>query len=299
MRPHPLADLNPSVLRSFLAVANSLSFTKAADRLGLRQSTVSQHLRKLEEAAGQRLLLRDTHSVALTEHGDTMVEMARAVLDANERLQGFFIDRGKRERLRLGISEDFAMSRLASVLVQFQRNDPHVDIELTVGLSGYLYQRFDAGELDVIFVKRRPGDKRGTTAWGERLAWIGRPSLQIPAASPVPLVAFSPPSITRSLATETLQKAGRSWRVTCSSGSISGLRAALVAELGVAAHSSRLVPPGLVRLNTEAGLPQLPRIEFVAIGPGRSQPLAARMVETLVDSAQSLQQMEVSKTPWF
>jgi DNA-binding transcriptional LysR family regulator len=287
----PLLDLPPSVLRSFLAVANSLSFTRAADRLGLRQSTVSQHLKKLEDAVGQRLLLRDTHSVALTEQGDAMVEMARTILDANDRLASFFIDKGNRERLRLGISEDFAMSRLANVLIQFRRNDPHVDIELTVGLSGYLYQRFDAGELDVIFVKRKPGDKRGKTAWRERLVWIARPGLRLSAGAPVPLVAFSPPSITRSLATEALQKAGRSWRITCSSGSISGLRAALVAGLGVAAHSSRLIPTGLAQLPPDADLPRLPEIEFVAIGPGRTQPLATRMVDTLVDSSQSLQQM--------
>ena len=287
----PLLDLPPSVLRSFLAVANSLSFTRAADRLGLRQSTVSQHLKKLEDAVGQRLLLRDTHSVALTEQGDAMVEMARTILDANDRLASFFIDKGNRERLRLGISEDFAMSRLANVLIQFRRNDPHVDIELTVGLSGYLYQRFDAGELDVIFVKRKPGDKRGKTAWRERLVWIARPGLQLSAGAPVPLVAFSPPSITRSLATEALQKAGRSWRITCSSGSISGLRAALVAGLGVAAHSSRLIPSGLAQLPADSDLPRLPEIEFVAIGPGRTQPLATRMVDTLIDGSQSLQQV--------
>lgn len=291
MQPHPLADLNPSVLRSFLAVANSLSFTKAANSLGLRQSTVSQHLKRLEEAAGHRLLLRDTHSVSLTEQGDVMVEMARAIVDANERLEGFFIGHGKRERLRLGISEDFAMSRLSNVLIQFRRGDPHVDIELTVGLSSYLYQRFDAGELDVIFVKRKPGDRRGRTAWRERLAWIGRPSLQIPANAPVPLVAYSAPSITRSLATETLQKAGRPWRITCSSGSISGLRAALLAGLGVAAHSSHLIPSGLSRLPAAAGLPRLPEIEFVAIAHGRIRSIATRMIETLVDRSQGLQQI--------
>ncbi|HEY4193061.1 MAG TPA: LysR substrate-binding domain-containing protein [Mesorhizobium sp.] len=291
MAPHKLLDVHPSLLRSFLAVANSLSFTTAGARLDLRQSTVSQHVRRLEEAVGQRLLLRDTHSVALTEQGDAMVEMARTVLDANDRLANFFIDNGKRERLRLGISEDFAMSRLANVLIQFRRNDPHVDIELTVGLSGYLYQRFDAGELDVIFVKRKPGDKRGKTAWRERPAWIARPGLRVPPGSPVPLVAFSPPSITRSLATDTLDRAGRPWRITCSSGSISGLRAALLAGLGVAAHSSRLIPMGLMRLPEDAGLPQLPEIEFVAIGPGRTQRLAMRMVDTLVDISESLQQV--------
>jgi hypothetical protein len=70
------------------------------------------------------------------------------------------------------------------------------------------------------------------------------------------------------------------------------LRAALVAGLGVAAHSSRLIPAGLARVSLDAGnLPRLPEIEFVAIGPGRTQQLAARMVDTLVDNSQSLQQV--------
>ena len=181
------------------------------------------------------------------------------------------------------------MSRLANVLIAFKRHDPHVDIELTVGLSSFLYQRFDAGELDVIFVKRKPGDRRGKVAWSERLSWISRPGLQLSPALPIPLVAFSPPSITRSLATETLNKAGRAWRITCSSGSISGLRAALLAGLGIAAHSGRLLPAGLSRISPDSGLPQLPEIEFVAIGPGRTQPIAMRMVDTLVDISQGLQ----------
>ncbi len=75
------------------------------------------------------------------------------------------------------------------------------------------------------------------------------------------------------------------------SGSISGLCAALVAGLGVAAHSSRLVPGGLVRLSSVANLPQLPEVEFVAIGPGRTRPLAMRMVDMLVENSGSLQQM--------
>jgi DNA-binding transcriptional LysR family regulator len=284
-------DLKPALLRSFLGVAESRSFTAAGVRLGLGQSTVSQHIRRLEEAVGRQLLMRDTHSVRLTEDGDAMLEFARNVLEANERMTGFFSDQRQRERLRLGISEDFAMLGLADVLTAFRRRDPHVDIELTVGLSGYLYQRFDAGEVDVIFVKRKPDDKRGRTAWRERLVWIARPGLRLARDLPVPLVAYSPPSITRSLAIATLEGAHRPWRISCSSGSLSGLQAALVAGLGVAAHSSRLIPNGVARLGPQAELPPLPEIEFVAIGPGASHPLAMRMVDMLVDSPEGLQRV--------
>ncbi len=60
---------DPALLRTFLAVAQTLSFTQAARRLGVRQSTVSQHVRRLEEQVGRALFLRDTHTVELTGDG--------------------------------------------------------------------------------------------------------------------------------------------------------------------------------------------------------------------------------------
>jgi DNA-binding transcriptional LysR family regulator len=82
--------LDPVLLQTFLAVAQTWSFSQAAERLGLRQSTVSQHVRKLEEQAGRRLFTRDTHSVTTTADGEAMVEFARGILAANERAQRYF-----------------------------------------------------------------------------------------------------------------------------------------------------------------------------------------------------------------
>lgn len=279
----PNLDLSPGVLRSFLKVAELRSFTGAAAQLGLQQSTVSQHLRRLEETVGRKLLQRDTHSVSLTSDGDAMLEFARNILDANTRMTRFFSSKTERNRLRLGISEDFALSGLPGVLTEFRRHRPDVDLELSVGLSGALYQRFDAGELDLIFAKRKPGDKRGRVAWREPLVWIGRPGLSIEEGEPIALVAYAPPSITRSMAIEALERSSINWTMSCSSGSLSGLHAALLAGLGVAAHSGRLVPAGLVALPPQNSLPDLPEIEFVAIGPGKGNSIASRMVEMLTE----------------
>lgn len=62
-------DLDLRLVRSFLAVASELSFTRAARRLGLSQSTISARVRQLEENFSQPLLDRDTHSVRLTPAG--------------------------------------------------------------------------------------------------------------------------------------------------------------------------------------------------------------------------------------
>ena len=272
-----LTQVSPGLLRSFLAVAETLSFTSAARRLTLRQSTISQHVQKLEQHTGRRLFMRDTHGVVLTADGAEMCDFAYAVLEANERMARYFAGSARRKKLRLGISEDFAMHQLAPVLSCFRTRYPEVDLELSVGLSSALYEGYDTGDLDVIFAKRRTGDERGEIAWREHLAWIGPPGFTLDVGAPVPLVAYAPPSITRSRAVAALESARRPWYMACSSGNLNGLRAAVMAGLGIAAHSARLVPKGLDVL-PDAGLPVLGEIEFVALGPVRQNSAATALI---------------------
>ena len=280
--------LDPVLLRSFLAVVDGGSFTAAARQAGLRQSTISQHVARLEHALGRTLLARDTHRVGLTPDGDAMVGFARRVMEANERLERFFAGNALRGSIRLGASEDFALSALPQVLARFTGLHSSVDLQLTVGLSGVLYQAYDAGQLDVIFVKRRHGDTRGRSAWHEQLAGVGRPGFAGDPARPLPRVLYPPPSITRALALGTLEASGRAWRVACTSGSLTGLRAAAAAGLGIVPHSARLLPPGLAALPEAAGLPALGPVEFVVIGPGTAQAAAAALVELLLASTGEL-----------
>jgi DNA-binding transcriptional LysR family regulator len=149
--------LEPILLQSFLAVAQTRSFTEAGRRLGLQQSTVSQHVRKLETASGRKLFLRDTHRVVPTADGEAMVGFARSILEANERARQYFSGARLRGRVRFGTSEDFVSSRLPEILREFTRRHPGVDLELTVDLSATLNVRFDRGELDLVLAKRRTG----------------------------------------------------------------------------------------------------------------------------------------------
>ena len=254
-----MASLSVDLLRSSLAVVEGSSFTGAAHQLGVRQSTVSQHIARLEQALGRPLLLRDTHRVALTPAGQALVGFAREVVEAHDRLREFFSLSGLRGRLRLSVSEDYTLSALPQVLARFAACHPSVDIQLTVGLSRALYQGYDAGELDVILCKRRAGDPRGELVWREDLAWVGRPDFVPDPALPLPLVLYPPPSITRTLTVDALEAAGRSWRIACTTGSLMGLRAAVEAGLGMAPHSARVLPAGLAPIPVTAGLPSLVR----------------------------------------
>ncbi|MGW1108310.1 LysR substrate-binding domain-containing protein [Streptomyces sp. NPDC002540] len=256
---------DPAQLRTFLAVAQTLSFTQAARRLGVRQSTVSQHVRRLEEAAGRQLFARDTHRVDLTPDGEAMLGFARTILEAHERAAAFFAGTRLRGRLRFGASEDFVLTRLPEILESFRRDHPDVELELTVELSGTLHQRLAAGRLDLVLAKRRTGDTHGELVRHDALTWIGAPRLRIDPDRPVPLVLFPPPGITRARALEVLEEHGRSWRIACTSTSLSGLIAAARAGLGVMAHSRGLIPPGLTPVPARAGLPDLGDVDFVLL----------------------------------
>jgi DNA-binding transcriptional LysR family regulator len=255
----------PGQLRTFLAVAQTLSFTQAARRLELRQSTVSQHVRRLEDATGRTLFTRDTHSVELTEDGEAMLGFARAILTEHDRAAAFFAGTRLRGRLRFGASEDFVLTRLPEILESFRREHPEVDLELTVGLSGVLHEQLAARDLDLILAKRRAGDTQGELVWQSSLTWVGAPHLRVDPDRPVPLILFPPPGITRTRALDALGAQGRSWRIACTSASLSGLIAAARAGLGVMAHTRGLVPPGLAPVSSRAGLPELGEVDFVLV----------------------------------
>jgi DNA-binding transcriptional LysR family regulator len=262
-----LAMLDPNLLATFVTVAKARSFTEAGRRLGLQQSTVSQHVRRLEEAASRRLFVRDTHSVALTADGEAMLGLAQGILEANERARRYFAGSELRGRVRFGASEDFVQSRLPEVLREFTRVHRAVDLELTVGLSGGLLEALDAGGLDLVLAKRRPGEDRGQLVRREKLVWLGSATALADPDRPLPLILYPPPSISRAIALEVLERAGRSWRIVCTSSSFSGLNAAALAGLGVTVQGDGFVPAGLTVL---PGLPDLGHIEFVIAGPGRT-----------------------------
>jgi DNA-binding transcriptional LysR family regulator len=269
---------DPAQLRTFLAVTQTLSFTQAAHRLGLRQSTVSQHVRRLEDATGRQLFSRDTHSVELTEDGEAMLGFARTILQAHERAAAFFAGTRLRGRLRFGASEDFVLTRLPEILESFRRDHPEVDLELTVELSGTLHRQLAAGRLDLVLAKRGADDTHGELVRRDRLVWIAADGVRLDPEQPVPLILFPPPAITRARALDVLERHGRPWRIACTSGSLSGLVAAARAGLGVMAHARGLVPPGLVPVPApgRAGLPELGSVDFVLLhGRQKGAPAAA------------------------
>ena len=255
---------DPIWLRSFVVVAEALNFTAAATRLELRQSTVSEHIRKLEAACARRLFVRDTHSVTITAHGEAMLGFARSILDTNDRARRHFAE-DLQGSVRFGVSEDVVLRGLPHALRRFTIDHPRVELELTVGLSETLRERLEFGQLDLVLLKRCPGETHGDLVWREPLVWIAGPGFHWDPKRPVPLIVLGAPSLTRLAALAALEKQRRAWRIACSSGSQSGIHAAALAGLGVAPHARSLIPTGLSELIGDAHLPSLGNTEFVVL----------------------------------
>lgn len=256
--------LEPLWLRSFLAVATTMSFTKAATELSLRQPTVSEHVRKLETAIGVRLFVRDTHSVRLTADGEAMTGFATSILAVNSRALRHFRREDLAGTIRFGLSEDIVLAGLTQLLRQFTLEHPRVNLELSVEVSETLRTRFAEGQLDIAILKRRTGDTYGELLWQDPLVWIAARDFTLDADRPIPLVALALPAITRAMALEAIEQAGKQWQFVCTSGSQSGVHAAVSAGLGVAPHCSSLIPRGLKVLH-DVALPPMGAVEFVML----------------------------------
>jgi DNA-binding transcriptional LysR family regulator len=256
---------DPVQLKSFLAVADTRSFTRAAERLGLSQPTVSQHVRKLETAAGRQLISRDTREVQLTDNGDAMAGFGRTILAANESASRYFSGAAMRGRLRFGTADDLAITGLPRILREFRQLYPQINLELTVSQSDQLHRRLKSGQLDLVFVKWVAGAQEGTVVKHDSFSWVGLEQTVLEPGKTVPLIAYPSPSLSRKLAIDALEQVGRTWRITCSTKQISGVLAAVRAGIGVAVMPTSLVPEDLKIITERFGLPPVGDVDFTLI----------------------------------
>jgi DNA-binding transcriptional LysR family regulator len=277
--------LDPVLLQTFLAVAETRSFTQAAVRLGISQPTVSQHVRRLETAVARTLVARDTRGVSLTDNGDAMAGFARTILAAHATADSYFSGSATRGRLRFGASDDLAITQLPSILRDFRRLHPQINLELTVNQSGPLVRRLRSGGLDLVFVRQTAGE----SAEGERVAtdqmvWMAQDGIAVERHEPVPLIAYPAPSLSRQMAIDALESAGRTWRITCNTRDVNGVLAAVRAGIGVAVFPHSLIPSDLVKVSQRLGLPDLPEVDYVLLGNPRGAIEPARALMNAIVS---------------
>lgn len=282
MRPLPT-----ELLRSFVVVAQTASFTAASEQLCLSQSTVSQHIRRLEDLVGVPLFERDTRNVRMSHQGESLHRYAVRILDLMDEAMTTVCGPPLNGTVRLGLPEDFASSRLAGALGSFVRRNPEVELVIRTGLSGDLFRELDENKHDLVFAKRLSGSQRGYVVKSEPLHWCTGASSAVRGDEAVlPLAVHPEPSITRSRMFETLKAANRSYRVAVVSSSIMVIQAAVMAGLGVAAFTGYAMPEGIVPLAEE--LPPLGVLDYVIDRRPSISQAAQALEHVLADAAKEL-----------
>jgi DNA-binding transcriptional LysR family regulator len=235
-------NLDTVTLQCFLAVADTGSFTRAAERVGRTQSAVSQQMAKLEGFLGRPLLNRG-RTFSLTPDGEIFLRYARQIFALHCEALDRFKEPDLEGEVRFGLPEDFASVFLSDVLAEFARFHPRILLHIECDLTLNLFERFRQKEFDLVLVKmNRPEDfPNGQDVWSETLEWVGDASVLDPER-PIPLVLSPQPCVYRARAISALEDAGRKWRIVFSSPSYAGTIAAVKAGMGITVLPRNMVP---------------------------------------------------------
>jgi DNA-binding transcriptional LysR family regulator len=278
-----IPDLDVLLLKSFVAVVDTKSLTVAGRRIGRTQSAVSQQIQRLEHAVGKQLIRRDRRRLVLTQSGELLLQYARAILRLNDEARARLSAPELEGRVRFGTPDLYAAYLLPSVLANFARTYPRIDIELRCALSVSLHAALARGELDLALVTGRPSDTGGQFVRREPLVWVAAPDAHPEDNEEVPLAMLPPGALYRDLALEALGD-NRRWRIVCVSESIAGLQAAVFAGLAVSVVARSAVVSGMRVLSPAENMPPLPKVDLMLHrGMGSNLPAASRLADYVVE----------------
>jgi DNA-binding transcriptional LysR family regulator len=242
------ANLDILALRSLVAIADCGGYHRAADSLGVSQSSVSQHVRKLETVLGHALLERDGRGMRFTPDGESFVARARPMLQTHDDLVGRF-STGTTPTVVVGATEHAAEDLLPSITRAFEHELPNSHVRFRLDRSSRLDVGLDHASIDVAVMLGSTNPGAHTVA-SVPLAWFCRQDWQSPPPTePLPLVVIDGPCIIKRKAIATLGDTGRTHRVVAESGYLAGVLNAVQAGVGVALLvDSGRVPAGLRRM---------------------------------------------------
>ncbi|EBX4817148.1 LysR family transcriptional regulator, partial [Salmonella enterica subsp. enterica serovar Newport] len=135
---HPLPLLDLDVLRTFVAIAETGSFSAAANAVFRTPSAVSMQIKKLEDVLGRSVFSRDARSVSLTHDGEVLLGYARRMLAINREAVSKFIVPDIVGVVRLGSPDDFGERVLPHVLKRFAVTHPSIAVDVIIDQSSNL-----------------------------------------------------------------------------------------------------------------------------------------------------------------
>lgn len=253
-----MTDIPTDLLRTLVAVVDVQSFTKAGAKLGVTQPAVSAQIKRLQLQLGGNLFDRSVQGVVLTPQGEMVVAYARRLLSINDQIVQI-ASFGPRPELviRVGTSSDFVASMLPGTLAQFRERWPDVRFVVRTDYSDPLIRQLRIGEIDIVIglSMTQPYDARHSHA--REVVWVHSAATQIELDRPVPLVSYGETSIYHRLAVAALKSASFNWEDVFTARSLSSLRSAVSAGLGVMAISRHRAIKAGMTIWEDTPLPRL------------------------------------------
>src|SRR5262250_3290205 len=276
-------------LRTFIAIVETGSFTRAADTVHKTQSAVSMQMKRLEERLARPIFTRDGRASKLTDDGERLLDFARRIVKLNVEAVTAFDDAELSGRVRLGLPDDYADRYLPEIMARFSHAYPGVELTVTCEPSIELVERIDGNELDLAIVTDCGTSRASETFRRERLLWVTSNRHSTHLEEPLPLALGRPTCVWRRTAIERLEAIGRPFRLLYTSSNAGAVAAAVLAGLAVSVLPESGLRPGMRVLSASDGFPDLPscRVGLVR-NAHESSALADALAEHIISSLDNL-----------
>ncbi|HEX7943762.1 MAG TPA: LysR substrate-binding domain-containing protein [Phenylobacterium sp.] len=252
-------NLPTELLRSFTAIVDSGSMLRATERVFVTQSALSLQMKRLEETLQAPLFHREGRRLVLTPVGQTLLAYAREILAANDRAVAAVTGDALAGPARIGMVQDFAETLLTGVLARFAKLNPDTQLQVRVGGSQELLELLASDRLDLVLCMGAGDDPAAISV--EETHWLGEAALATEEVLPV--AVLERPCRFRDALLASLEAQGRPYRIVLETPSLSVLRAAVNAGLGLSCRTD-LVGAQRVDCETAALLPSLPKVAYVS-----------------------------------
>src|SRR3954452_7784795 len=276
-------------LRTFVAIADTGSFTRAADVVHKTQSAVSMQMKRLEERLGRAIFERDGRLSKLTDEGERLLDYARRIVRLNSECMASFNEHELTGRVRLGLPDDYADRYLPEILARFSRSTPKAEVTVVCEPSHNLIERVQHSDLDLAIITHV--DRRGPSEIVriEQLLWVTSARHSIHEETPLPLALGRPTCDWRQSATEALEGIGRRFRVLFVSWHSTPVGAAVTAGLAVSVLPESAIRSGMRIIGPAEGFPALPSCKIGLVrGRREENPLADALAAQIKQSLDNL-----------
>ncbi|MFN0114085.1 MAG: LysR family transcriptional regulator [Paracoccaceae bacterium] len=230
--------------RTFLAIADSGSFTGAARQVGRTQSAVSQQVRRLEEALGKPLFERSASPVSLTEYGKSLIGPARRTVETHGEAMASFRRTGFGGTVVVGVADAYVNRILGDVSREFVALYPNGTIRVGIDDSLGLSRRISDGSVDLAFVTEGNCPTRGPVSFRDRLVVVRPAAVDLSRADPLPVAVFDERNQDEIPLVAELDRAGRRYRPVFACRSVHAQHMAVTAGLCVAVLVEGSMVPG-------------------------------------------------------